>query len=464
MRFEEVVLTNLLKNEDFCRKVIPHLKTEYFKDHPDRILFKIVKDFVVEYNKIPTREAVVIELGNISGLKEREYEGTQDLLTTIWEGDREPNNDWLVSKTEKWCQDAAVYNSILSAVSIIDGSSKLDVGSIPNMLQEALGVSFSTSIGHDLFDDAESRYEFYHTKEERLKCNIDWLNESTGGGFPRKTLNLILAPTNSGKTLLMCSMAADYVRLGYNVLYITLEMAEERIAERIDANLMMMDIDEMKLLDKAAFIRRMNKVRESTPGKLVIKEYPTASAHSGHFRHLVQELKTKKKFKPDIIFVDYIGICLSQRAGGDANSYTTLKAVSEELRGLAAEFNAVVVSSAQTNRNGMGSNDLEMTDISDSTGQLMTADFIVAWIRTEELDASKNAMMKILKSRYGSTVDNKRSLVAVDYGKMTVSSVNGKMINDEGYIAPTKQEKTGIDWSGTGMKSGQKKDYGSIKF
>lgn len=455
MRFEEVILTNLMKNEDFCRKVIPHLQIEYFKDHPDKILFKLIKDFITTYNKIPTRESIVIELMNINGLKEREYEGAQSLLTTVTDSVPEPNLDWLMDKTESWCQSEAVYQAVLRSVKILDGTEKSDVGSLPSILQDALSVSFSTSIGHDFFEDVEKRYDFYHTFEERLKCNIDWLNEVTGGGLPRKTLNLILAPTNAGKTLLMCSMAADYMRNGYNVLYITLEMAEERISERIDSNLMSMSMDEIKLMDKAGFIKRLEKVKENTPGKLLVKEYPTASAHSGHFRHLIQELKTKKKYVPDVIFVDYVGICLSQRAGKDSNSYTTLKAVSEELRGLASEFNVVMISSSQTNKGGIGNGDLEMTDIADSTGQLMTADFIVGWIRTEELDQMRQAMMKVLKSRYGSTVDNKRSLVAVDYDTMTVRSVNNHIVNDSGYTEraePTFGSKT------------EKKDYGSIQF
>ena len=451
MRFEEVILTNLMKNEEFCRKTIPHLKIEYFKDHPDKILFKLIKDFISTYNKVPTRESVVIELMNINGLKDREFEGTQALLTTVTEGVVEPNIDWLLNKTEDWCKNAAIYQAILRGVGALDGTGKDDVGALPSILQEALGVSFSTSIGHDFFEDVERRYEFYHAYEQRLKCNIDWLNEVTGGGFPRKTLNLILAPTNAGKTVLMCSMAADYMRQGYNVLYITCEMAEERISERIDSNLLSMSMDEVKLLDKAAFVRRLQKVKECTPGKLVVKEYPTSTAHSGHFRHLLSELKLKKKYVPDVIIVDYLGICLSQRVKSGENSYTTLKAVAEELRGLAVETNTVVISASQTNRAGIGSNDLEMTDIADSTGQLMTADFIMAWIRTEELDQMGQAMLKVLKSRYGSTVDNKRSLASVDFNTMTVRSVTNQTVNDSGYTERVEPSK-------------DKKDYGSIQF
>lgn len=457
MRFEEVVLTNILKNEEYCRAVIPHLKTEYFKDHPDKLLFTTIHEFMDTYNKIPTKESLIIELMNKNGLKEAEYEGAKSILDNISTASAEPNIEWLTDKTESWCLNAAIYNAILKSVSIIDGSSKEDVGILPTLLQDALSVSFNTSVGHDYFDDADRRYEFYHSFEERLKCNIDWLNEVTGGGIPRKTLNLVLAPTNSGKTLLMCSLAADYMRNGHNVLYITCEMAEERISERIDSNLLNMSIDEVKLLDKAAFIRRLEKTKAATPGKLIVKEYPTSTAHSGHFRALLRELKTKRRYIPDVIIVDYLGICLSQRVKADSNSYTTLKAVAEELRGIASEFNCVVWSASQTNRNGMGSNDLEMTDISDSTGQLMTADFILGWIRTEELDQMQQAMMKNLKSRYGSTVDNKRGLVSVDYRTMAVRSVT-KTIGEYGYTDESKSEES-APW-----KTETKKIYGQIEF
>lgn len=434
MRFEETLLANIIRNEEFSRKVIPHIKSHYFSEYSDKLLFDMTEGFVSKYNKYPTKEALLIELQAKTGVREREYEEAQKTLEVVYSNQTEPNIDWLIDRTEGWCKDRATYLAVLDAVQIIDGTDKnRDTGAIPQILSDALAVCFDTTVGHDLWEDAGARYDFYHKQEEKMRSDLTWLNQVTGGGIPRKTLNLILAPTNAGKTLLMCSLASGYMREGNNVLYITMEMAEEKIAERIDSNLMMMAMDEMKLLERDTFLRRIDKVKQRVPGKLVIKEYPTAGAHAGHFKNLLQELKTKKNFTPDIIFVDYMGICLSQRVKGDANSYTVLKSVSEELRGLAGEHNLALWSAGQTNRSAMGASEFGMDAVSDSSGQLFTADFVVALIRTPELDQMGNISLKVLKSRYGSTIDNNRALLNVDFKTMTVSDSDSQTITEGGY-------------------------------
>lgn len=472
MRFEQTLLSNLVSHEDFTRKVIPHIREEYFKEYSEKKVFDLIDNFLTKYNKIPSKDVLTIELSNVSGLKEVEYEECVRVVNEMFSQQPEQNVEWLVEKTEKWCQDSAIYNSILQSVQIIDGSdTSLDKGAIPKILSDALSVSFDTSIGHNLFDDFESRYEYYHREEERIRFDLSWLNTVTCGGLPKKTLNCVLAPPNAGKSLLMCSLAAHYMRLGKNVLYITMEMAEERIAERIDCNLMMMSNADIKGLSREEFTRRIKNVRLKTPGGLVIKEYPTAGAHAGHFRHLINELKLKKKYKVDVVFVDYMNICLSQRVkNANANSYTVVKSISEELRGLATEQNVLMWSATQTGRQGIGSSEVDMSDISESIGVAATCDFILAWIRTPELDESDtpgmgSAMLKIVKSRFGSTTCNLRHIVGVNYNTMTVYDLDNGSVSDNGYVVRKETEKS--VYTNIPDKFGseeRKKDFGSIKF
>lgn len=474
MRFEHTILSNLVTNEEFARKSIPHLSEDYFKEYTDKRIFNLIEDFISKYNKLPTKEILTIEVSNINGMKEVEFETCTNLVNDIFSNPPERStNEWLLEKTEKWCQEAALYNSILKSVQIIEGREKdLDRGAIPKILSDALAVSFDTSIGHNLFDDADSRYDYYHRNEERIKFDIEWLNVVTNGGLPKKTLNCVLAPPNAGKSLLMCSLAAHYMRQGKNVLYITMEMAEERIAERIDSNLMMMSSEDIKKLSREEFSRRLSNVRKKTPGGLVIKEYPTAGAHAGHFRHLLEELRMKKKFDVDIVFVDYMNICLSQRVrNSNANSYTIVKSISEELRGLAVEQGVMIWSATQTVRGSLGSSEVDMADISESFGVAATCDFILAWIRTQELDESTtpghaSAMMKIIKSRFGSTTSNLRHIVGVNYNTMTVYDMeNGGSVGDSGYVVSkrTTDVYTSIpDKPVFGEE--RKKSFGGIKF
>lgn len=464
--FEQTLISNLLTSEAYCRKVVPYVKEEYFSDYGQKLVYRLISNYVAKYNSVPTKEALLIEVEGVNGIKEREYEEATKLITEVASKEPENNLDWLIEKTETWCQDRAVYNAILEAVSIIDGSNKeKDKGALPQILSEALGVSFDTTIGHDYFDNAQERYEYYHRAEEKIKFHIQWLNQITNGGVPRKTLNGILAPMNAGKSLVLCDFAAHYMRQGLNVVYISMEMAEERITERIEQNLMNMTSNELRLLDKKAFAKRLVDVKKRTPGRLVVKEYPTAGAHAGHFRHLLNELAVKKKFKADVLIVDYLGICLSQRVrGANANSYTIVKSISEELRGLCVEFNLIGWTASQTTRAGIGNSDIEMSDVSESIGIAATLDFLLAYIRTKELDAEKKAMFKNIKSRYGSTVDNLRALVGVDYDHMALYDLeDGSTVDDDGYL----RKKVDIDndqalWDKS--KNPSKKDFGSIKF
>ena len=464
--FEQTLIGNLLTSEAYCRKVVPYIKEEYFSDYGQKLVYRLISNYVAKYNSLPTKEALLIEVESVNGIKEREYEEATKLIKEAAGKEPESNLEWLIEKTETWCQDRAVYNAILEAVSIIDGSNKeKDKGALPQILSEALGVSFDTAIGHDYFDNAQERYEYYHRAEEQIKFHIQWLNQITNGGVPRKTLNGILAPMNAGKSLVLCDFAAHYMRQGLNVVYISMEMAEERITERIEQNLMNMSSNELRLLDKKAFAKRLVDVKKRTPGRLVVKEYPTAGAHAGHFRHLLNELAVKKKFKADVLIVDYLGICLSQRVrGANANSYTIVKSISEELRGLCVEFNLIGWTASQTTRAGIGNSDIEMSDVSESIGIAATLDFLLAYIRTKELDAEKKAMFKNIKSRYGSTVDNLRALVGVDYDHMALYDLeDGSAVDDDGYL----RKKVDIDndqalWDKS--KNPSKKDFGGIKF
>ena len=426
MSVEQLIISNLVYNEEYGRKVIPFLKEEYFPDYTYKTVYNLINDYVKNYNAFPTIEALAIDLTNKEGLNEETFKRCKDALSGIKKEDKPSELQWLIDQTEKFCQEKAVYNAIMASIQILDDKSgKTSKGAIPQILSDALGVSFDTHIGHDFIEDAESRFEFYHTKEVRIPFDLSYLNKITQGGLPKKTLNIALAGTGVGKSLFMCHCAAANLTAGLNVLYITLEMAEERIAERIDANLLDIPVDELKLIPKDSYDKKINRLKRKTEGKLVIKEYPTACAGSANFRHLLNELKIKKNFAPDIIYIDYLNICTSSRIrhGANVNSYTLVKAIAEELRGLAVEFGVPIVSATQTTRTGYSSSDVGLEDTSESFGLPATADFMFALISTEELAELGQIMVKQLKNRYYDPNIDRRFIVGVDRSKMRLFDV-----------------------------------------
>ena len=402
------------------RKVLPFIKPDYFEG-VYRILFKEAGKYVGKYNKLPTAESFKIELDQTDKLTGEQYTMAVDILPQLFTGEQ-IDNQWLLDTTEKWCQDRAIYNAIMESISIIDGKHEtMTKGALPDLLSQALGVAFDTNVGHDYVENYEERFDFYHTEEDRIPFDLDYLNRITKGGVPRKTLNIALAGTGVGKSLFMCHVASGALVEGRNVLYITMEMAEERIAERIDANLLNVPIDQLENLSKDMFREKVNDVARKTDGRLIVKEYPTGSAHSGHFRALLNELKLKRTFEPDIIFIDYLNICSSSRMkamGGSINSYTYVKAIAEELRGLAVEFNVPIFSATQTTRSGFGNSDVGLEDTSESFGLPATADLMFALISTEELETSGQMMVKQLKNRYNDPTNHKRFVIGVDRSKM----------------------------------------------
>ena len=401
------------------RKVIPFLKRDYFLENSDRLIFDRIKTFIDEYNTPPNKDALIVAIQNDKTLNEEQYKEVAGIIQEL--NPTEHNKDWLYKETEKFCKDKAIYNAILNSIAIIDGrdAGKTQDG-IPQLLQDALGVCFDNNVGHDYLENADSRYEFYHRVESRTPFDLDYFNKITNGGLPNKTLNVVLAGTGVGKSLFMCHVAASTLAQGKNVLYITLEMAEERIAERIDANLMNITLDQLKDLPKALFDNRIEKIRNKTEGRLVIKEYPTAGAHTGHFKALLNELQLKKQFKPSMIIIDYLNICSSSRfkSGSNINSYTLIKSIAEELRGLAVEEDLPILSATQTTRGGYGNTDVELTDTSESFGLPATVDFMFALISTEELEQTNQIMVKQLKNRYNDPTINKRFMIGVDRAKM----------------------------------------------
>jgi len=426
MSVEQLIITNLVYNEEYGRKIIPFLKEEYFPDYTYKTVYNLINDYVKNYNAFPTIEALAIDLTNKEGLNEETFKRCKDTLSGIKKEDKPSELQWLIDQTEKFCQEKAVYNAIMASIQILDDKSgKTSKGAIPQILSDALGVSFDTHIGHDFIEDADSRFEFYHTKEVRIPFDLSYLNKITQGGLPKKTLNIALAGTGVGKSLFMCHCAAANLTAGLNVLYITLEMAEERIAERIDANLLDIPVDELKLIPKDSYDKKINRLKRKTEGKLVIKEYPTACAGSANFRHLLNELKIKKNFAPDIIYIDYLNICTSSRIrhGANVNSYTLVKAIAEELRGLAVEFGVPIVSATQTTRTGYSSSDVGLEDTSESFGLPATADFMFALISTEELAELGQIMVKQLKNRYYDPNIDRRFIVGVDRSKMRLFDV-----------------------------------------
>lgn len=421
---EQTIIRNLLTNMDYVRKVVPFIKPEYFEGVYQKLFYEVLK-FSGRYNKLPTPEAFKIELDNAEGFTDEQYRHAVEILPELFKA--EPVDEtWLLTNTEKWCQDRALYNAVMESISIIDGKHKsLTKNALPDILTKALGVTFDTNVGHDYLENVEERYEFYHTEEEKIPFDIELLNEITKGGLSLKSLNIILAGTGVGKSLAMCHIAAGSLNLGKNVLYITMEMSEERIAERIDANLLDIPIDQIEHLSKQMFKEKVAGLKKKTNGRLIVKEYPTSSANSNHFRALLNELKLKKDFAPDIVFVDYLNICASSRMkmGNSVNSYTYIKAIAEELRGLAVEFKLPIVSATQTTRSGFGSSDPGLEDTSESFGLPATADLMLALVATEELDAQGQIMVKQLKNRYNDPNKNKRFLVGIDRSKMRLYDV-----------------------------------------
>ena len=421
---ERTTLAHLIHNEDYCRKVIPFIKPLYFTNRDERIVFEEIEKFLEKYNALPTQETLTIGVDSRKDLTDEEYKKIVELIGSLEK--TEVDLQWLHDETEKFCKDKAIYNAVLDGIKIIDGKDKNRTPeAIPSILSDALAVSFDLTVGHDYVDDGLNRYEFYHKKEDKIKFDLDYFNKITKGGLPQKTLNIALAGTGVGKSLFMCHVASSCLMQGKSVLYITLEMAEERIAERIDANLMNITIDDLHTLPKKMFENYLNKIQKKTNGKLIIKEYPTASAHVGNFRSLIKELALKRSFRPDIIFVDYLNICASSRFRGNANvgSYFYIKAIAEELRGLAVETNVPIVSATQTTRSGFVSSDIGLEDTSESFGLPATADLMFALISTEELEDLNQICVKQLKNRYNDPTMNKRYILGIDRAKMRLYDV-----------------------------------------
>ena len=445
-RIETTILSNLFYEEDYTRKVIPFLKEEYFPLRTEKILFSEINKFVQKYNNLPTKEAIIIELSQRKDVNEDEHNTLKEIVNSISKLDSDPQ--WLLDTTEKFCKDRAVHNAILSGIKILDKKdSKRTPESIPGILADALAVSFDQHIGHDYIGDHEERFKWYHTKETKYQFDLDYMNRITKGGVPSKTLNIALAGTGVGKSLFMCHCASAYLVQGLNVLYITLEMAEERIAERIDANLLDVTIDDLHTMPKDLYENKMEKLRKKTGGTLIIKEYPTASAHSGHFRALFNELALKKSFKPDVLFIDYLNICASSRfKGGNVGSYFYIKAIAEELRGLAVEFNVPLFSATQTTRTGFVSTDIGLEDTAESFGLPATADFMFAIISNDDLEALGQMKIKQLKNRYNDLAINRSFIIGVDRSKMRLYDVGQQAQNIvDSNQKETKEEKTAYD-------------------
>ena len=438
-RVETAVLNSLVHNEEYVRKVLPFIQKEYFSDYIEKILYECIFSYIEKYNSPPSIEAITIDLQKLS-LNEQQFKDAQQYISRFQKN--EVNMQWLLDETEKWCKERAIYNAIFSGIQIIDGKDdKKTPEAIPDILSKALAVSFDTNVGHDYIEQSESRYDFYHTVEEKVPFDLEFFNKITKGGMPNKTLNICLAGTGVGKSLFMCHAAAASLMQNHNVLYITLEMAEKKIAERIDANLMNISLNDLHDLPKKMFSDKVKKIERKTRGKLIVKEYPTASAHCGHFKSLLNELQLKRNFRPDIIFVDYLNICSSSRfkMGASINSYSYIKSIVEEMRGLAVEFNVPIMSATQTTRTGFVSTDIGLEDTSESFGLPATADFMFALISTEELEGLNQMLVKQLKNRYNDPTTNKRFIIGVDRAKMKLYDVSLTAQTD---LVNTGQEET----------------------
>ena len=466
MRIEQAILSNLIHNEEYCRKVVPHLKTEYFSERKEAAIASLLIKFFEEYNKPATNAVLAIEIGNLKGFTDKEIPEMVEYANNLT--GKEPNEEWLVQNTEKFCKDRAVYNAILNSIKIIDGRDKVhQQDAIPSILSDALAVSFDNHVGHDYIQDAASRFDYYHRVEEKIPFDLEMFNKITKGGLSKKTLNIVLAGTGVGKSLFMCHCAAASLVQGKNVLYITMEMAEERIAERIDANLLNLSMDELKVVDRDIYEGRIEKIAKKTQGTLIVKEYPTASAHAGHFRALLEELKMKREFRPDIIMIDYLNICGSQRMkmGASVNSYTYVKAIAEELRGLAVEYNVPIISATQTTRSGYTNSDPGLEDTSESFGLPATADFMIALVSNEELENLNQIIVKQLKNRYNDPNYFKRFIIGVDRAKMKLYDVEASA-QDGLSDAGQDDDKPLFDKSDFGKRlhSGGNKDFSGFKF
>ena len=441
-RLETTILSNLIYNEDYARKVIPFLKDEYFQDNTEKVIFQTIWDYAEKYKSNPTVEILSIDVEK-KALNEEQFKTAVNYLNDI--EDTPTDIVWLTDQTENWCKEKAIYNAILNGIHIIDGKSKDQTPDVlPSILSEALAVSFDKHIGHDYMAQSEDRYEFYHTREEKIPFDLDFFNKITKGGLPNKTLNIALAGTGVGKSLFMCHVAASTLIQGKNVLYITLEMSEEKIAERIDANLMNISMDNLHDLPRHMYESRFEKIQKKTSGNLIVKEYPTAAAHCGHFRALFNELALKKDFRPDFVFIDYINICASTRfrAGANVNSYSYIKSIAEEMRGLAVEFNIPILSATQTTRTGFVSTDIGLEDTSESFGLPATADFMFALIQTDEMLELNQMLIKQLKNRYADPTANKKFIIGVDRAKMKLYDVSQVAQDD---MVDTGQEEEIVD-------------------
>ena len=424
MRLEQTILKNLIKNESYTRKVLPFLKDEYFPNMEDRLLFKEVAAFILKFNQQPTIDALEIEVDNIRGSTDDTIKSIKQTLKELDADTNPTNQDWLVESTEKFCQERAIYNSITTSLEIMNGKGKLDKGAIPQLLSDALAISFDPNVGHDYLEQFEDRYEYYHRVQEKLSFDLDFFNKITKNGVPKKTLNVVMAGVGVGKSLFLCHLASSYLNQGKNVLYITLELAEEEVSKRIDANLLNITFDDLMLLPKDIYKNKIDHLKQKTHGKLIVKEYPTSTASTIHFRSLLNELNLKKNFVPDAIMIDYLNICASARVKpGVANSYTYIKSIAEELRGLAVEFNVPVWSATQLTRGGYGSSDPDMTDTSESFGLPATADLFIALITNETMEQLKQVQVKQLKNRYNDPSLNKRFVIGIDKSKMKLYDV-----------------------------------------
>ena len=448
---EKIILRNLMRDEDFSRRVIPFLKDEYFKTRPDKTVFDMIREHISKYNALPTSDILMIGIDEKSNLSEQDYKNCVELIEDLGEDKEGVDIEWLLDKTEDFCKDRAIYNAILESIEIIDGKSRTKTKNcLPEILSDALAVSFDEHIGHDYEGDADERFDFYHRVESKMPFDLEFFNVITNGGVPNKTLNIVLAGTGVGKSLYMCHHAASCYAANKNVLYITCEMAEERIAERIDANLMDITIDELKILPKGSYEKKIGRVTGNIQSRLIIKEYPTATANVQHFRILLEELKLKKNFVPDVIFIDYLNICASSRykAGSNVNSYTVIKAIAEELRGLAVEKNVPIFSATQTNRSGFSSSDVGLEDTSESFGLPATADFMFALITTEELEEQGQLLVKQLKNRYNDVFANKKFVVGINRGKMKLFDVDNSEVNLQGSNQGETDMTAGVGFDG----------------
>ena len=461
-KIETLILSHLVHNEEYVRRVLPYLKPIYFEDHTERLVYQEIESYIKKHNGVPSKQTLLIELDQKEGLSENDFDLTTNYVNNINKPDDLEVSSWLVEQSEKFCQDRAIYLAVVDSINILEGKNKdLTKGALPELLSTALAVSFDPNVGHDYIEDVEDRYDFYHRVEERIEFDLELFNKITKGGLPTKTLNICLAGTGVGKSLFMCHHAASCLAQNKNVLYITLEMAEERIAERIDANLLDVPLDQLMELPKAMYIKKVEKLK--TKGKLIVKEYPTASASTLHFKALLNELKLKRDFVPDIIFVDYLNICSSARirSGSNVNTYTYVKAIAEELRGMAVEFDLPIVSATQTTRQGFTSSDLGLEDTSESFGLPATADFMFALISTDELEEINQILVKQLKNRYNDPTSNKKFIIGIDRAKMRLYDVEQKAQVD---LVDSGQDDVPAFDKATNGRMSKKKDFSALVF